>query len=356
MSDNYQELERLSDLKQKGIITEEEFNAKKQEILKGGQGKATNGVNLSDATQKVVKPKWYDKKGLVLVLCIIVWPVGLFGLWKSNVFSKVGKIGVTLMVLLVFIMIANSGGNKSKGTTAPQVNVTAPAAKAAKAAYRSDPSGEKSISVQQIFEDTTNWGGTNRNQVITGYVKKLDIPKDALGQGDKVTSLSIGYDDKTLLMGLDGPLNPGDYKVGDQISIQGWFNLVGKSFGTGRGTVFTGPVSVIAWDYSQREQAPSIITIDDYFGKNMRLGKTPITLVGQVASKAVHADALWITLGSGTGTIQGELSKSKITVKVKEQYENIQVGGRVAFKGSFNMEVMGTGYFTIEELVLNPSY
>ncbi|MFZ4439690.1 MAG: SHOCT domain-containing protein [Syntrophales bacterium] len=102
----------MSDLKQKGIITEEEFNAKKQEILKGGQGKTNSGVNLSNATQQVVKPKWYDKKRLVLLLCIIVWPVGLFGLWKSNVFPKGWKAGVTLMVLLAIIMIANSGGEK----------------------------------------------------------------------------------------------------------------------------------------------------------------------------------------------------------------------------------------------------
>lgn len=33
MSDDYTKLEKLNDLKQKGIITEEEFNAKKQEIL-----------------------------------------------------------------------------------------------------------------------------------------------------------------------------------------------------------------------------------------------------------------------------------------------------------------------------------
>jgi len=39
MSDNYEELEKLNDLKQKGIITEEEFNAKKQEILGSGDDK-----------------------------------------------------------------------------------------------------------------------------------------------------------------------------------------------------------------------------------------------------------------------------------------------------------------------------
>ena len=34
MSDNDEKLKKLDDLKKKGIITEEDFNAKKQEILK----------------------------------------------------------------------------------------------------------------------------------------------------------------------------------------------------------------------------------------------------------------------------------------------------------------------------------
>lgn len=357
MSDSYEELAKLNELKQKGIITEEEFTAKKQELLSGKQLKAKNGANESGAAPQKTKPKWYDKKGMVAVLCVILWPVGLYGLWKSNVFSKKWKVGGTLIVLMGLMMILSAGGNKSKEKSSSQPSVTsAPAAKASKASYRSDPSGEKSISVQQIFEDTTNWGGTNRNQVITGYVKQLSIPKDALGKGDNVTSISIGYDDKTLFMILDTPINPGDYKVGDQISIQGWFNLVSKSYGTGRGTVFTGPVSIMNWDYTKREKAPAIITVDDYFGKNMKLGRTPITIVGQVAQKRVDTNEIWIQLGSGAGTIQGEMSKSKINAKVKEQYESIQVGDRVAFKGSFNTEIMGTGYFTIEELILNPTF
>jgi len=357
MSDSYEEIAKLNKLKQKGIITEEEFTAKKQELLSGKQIKAKNDANESGAAPQKTKPKWYDKKGMVAVLCVIFWPVGLYGLWKSNVFSKKWKVGGTLIVLMGLMMILSAGGNKSKEISSPQPSVTsAPAAKASKASYRSDPSGEKSISVQQIFEDTTNWGGMEQNQIITGYVKKLFIPKDALGEGNMVTSINIGYDNKTIMMVLDNPVSPNEFKEGDQISIQGWFNLVSNSYGTGRGNVFRGPVSVMNWDYTKREKAPAIITVDDYFAKNMKLGRTPITIVGQVAQKKVDTNEIWIQLGSGAGTIQGEMSKSKINAKVKEQYENIQVGDRVAFRGSFNTEIMGTGYFTIEELILNPTF
>lgn len=38
MSSKYEELERLADLKEKGIITEEDFDKKKKEILSKGEG------------------------------------------------------------------------------------------------------------------------------------------------------------------------------------------------------------------------------------------------------------------------------------------------------------------------------
>lgn len=352
MPDTYEDLNKLNDLKQKGVITEEEFNAEKQKILMGKRIDDKRRTDQSAASPQASANKWYENKIVVLVLCIIFFPVGLYALWKSNTISKGWKIAGTLIFVLPGVIAIILTDNKNGRSSVPQAHINSPTAKAAKAAYRSDSAGEKSISVQQIFEDTTNWSGTH---LITGYVKQLNIQKDALGQGEKVTSISIGYDDKALFIILDSPMNPGEYKIGDQISIQCDFILINNG-GNGRGTVFTGPVSVIAWDYAQREKAPSIITLDDYFGKNMRLGRTPITIVGQVAQKRVGTNELWIQLGSSTGTVQGEFTKSKINAKVKEQYESIQVGDRVAFKGSFNTELGGTAYFTIEVLILNPSY
>ena len=183
MSDNYQELEKLIDLKQKGIITEEEFNAKKQVILKSGQGKEKSGVNLSDATQQVVKPKWYNKKGLVLFLCIIVWPVGLFGLWKSNVFSKGWKIGVTLMVLLAIIMIANAGGEKrEKRVTAEGVTSLGTVQKNAAPAPAPPAPSIANIDPQALGEifnpmsKHTNIQRENAKKEIVGKVVRWTLP------------------------------------------------------------------------------------------------------------------------------------------------------------------------------------
>lgn len=78
--------------------------------------------------------------------------------------------------------------------------------------------------------------------------------------------------------------------------------------------------------------------------------------LGQVSQKKTERNKVWIRLGSRMGTIEGELSKSKINAKVREQYQSIQLGDRVAFKGSFNTELGNTAYFTIEELIPSPHY
>lgn len=300
--------------------------------------------------------KWYDKKKLVLLLYVFLWPVGLYGLWKSNVFSKGWKIGGTLLAAFVLILIFNAGGKKDgvrESTQSSPQESSSSAVKATKAAYVSDPNGRQSISVQQIFEDTTNWSGS---RLITGYVKKLEVPKDAMGQGDKVTYLFMGYDDKNLQIVLNNPIPEGVFKINDQITVEADINLLNKSYGVGRGDVYDGPVNVAAWDASMKEKVPSVITVDDYFSKNMKLGSQPITIVGQVATKRVDHNEVWIILGASGGKVHGELSRFKINDTVKQQYESIQIGSRVAFKGSFNMETGNSAYFTIEEIVLNPSY
>jgi|688.fasta_scaffold630827_2 hypothetical protein len=59
--------------------------------------------------------KWYDKTWLVIVLCIIFFPVGLYALWKNQSISKGWKIGVT--VLIALIVIANLGDDKKASTS-----------------------------------------------------------------------------------------------------------------------------------------------------------------------------------------------------------------------------------------------
>ncbi|WP_375560203.1 hypothetical protein ACE193_21220 [Bernardetia sp. OM2101] len=60
-------------------------------------------------TQKTQSPlnanrRWYDKKRFVLLLLFFFFPVGLYFLWKSNAFSKEGKIGLSIGFGLFFFM------------------------------------------------------------------------------------------------------------------------------------------------------------------------------------------------------------------------------------------------------------
>ena len=61
------------------------------------------------------KIKWYDKKWVVTLLCIFFFPLGLVGLWKSNVIKQGWKIAITIIIGLV--VLANIGKDDAKTST-----------------------------------------------------------------------------------------------------------------------------------------------------------------------------------------------------------------------------------------------
>ena len=64
--------------------------------------------------------KWYSKKWLVILLCVLFFPVGLFGLWKSDSFSKAIKIIITIVIgMAIIVQISNNldTANQSTATT-----------------------------------------------------------------------------------------------------------------------------------------------------------------------------------------------------------------------------------------------
>jgi hypothetical protein len=68
---------------------------------------------------QTTQSKWYDKTWLVIVLCIIFFPVGLYAIWKNQSISKGWKIGVTVVIAL--IVLAQIGKDK-KGSTSSADN------------------------------------------------------------------------------------------------------------------------------------------------------------------------------------------------------------------------------------------
>ncbi len=49
--------------------------------------------------------KWYDRKWLVVILCIFLAPVGLFALWKSRTFGKIGKLIGSVVTICWFTLL-----------------------------------------------------------------------------------------------------------------------------------------------------------------------------------------------------------------------------------------------------------
>lgn len=87
--------------------------------------KSNNVLNKnSNANQKVSPTRntisnssdkneaWYQKTWLVVLLCILIFPIGLYALWKNSKIKKGWKIFFTILILI--ICISNLGSDDSK--------------------------------------------------------------------------------------------------------------------------------------------------------------------------------------------------------------------------------------------------
>jgi hypothetical protein len=58
---------------------------------------------------------WYDKTWLVLLLCFIFFPIGLFALWKNSSIPKIWKILITIFIIII-LAVAFSDDTKTSTT------------------------------------------------------------------------------------------------------------------------------------------------------------------------------------------------------------------------------------------------
>ncbi|WP_211196215.1 FxLYD domain-containing protein [Flavobacterium sp. H122] len=87
--------------------SEEEIeNIKQQRVMKNG--------NTSNSTSKhrEISNAWYEKNWLVILLCVLFFPVGLYALWKNSSIAKGWKIAITVIISL--IILTNLGDEKIK--------------------------------------------------------------------------------------------------------------------------------------------------------------------------------------------------------------------------------------------------
>ena len=64
---------------------------------------------------------WYEKTWLIIILCIIIFPVGLYALWKNSSISKGWKIIVTIIISL--IVLTNLGSKDKTSTSSKEIPI-----------------------------------------------------------------------------------------------------------------------------------------------------------------------------------------------------------------------------------------
>lgn len=56
----------------------------------------------------LIKKPWYQKKTVVILWIVFFFPVGLYGLWKGDIFTKIIKITITAFFILLMVFMPKS--------------------------------------------------------------------------------------------------------------------------------------------------------------------------------------------------------------------------------------------------------
>lgn len=65
--------------------------------------------NAYDHERQPIVNIWYNKNGLVFALCLLFWPLGLYGLYKNNILAKTEKLRFLHFFALVIATLAYIG-------------------------------------------------------------------------------------------------------------------------------------------------------------------------------------------------------------------------------------------------------
>lgn len=119
MGKNRKNIENILSSTSKILSTESNVNSSdlKQAINIESTNTQLNNFQTTKNTNSMennnsISNAWYEKTWLVIILCLIFFPVGLYALWKNSKISKGWKIGVTAVIAL--IILVNLGGNDKK--------------------------------------------------------------------------------------------------------------------------------------------------------------------------------------------------------------------------------------------------
>jgi hypothetical protein len=147
---------------------------------------------------------WYDKTWLVVVLCILFFPVGLYALWKNEHIKKGWKIAVTIFIgLLVIAQI--SGNDKKDSKTISSSNV------------KEENEASKVIGIGQILS----------TQYFDIVVNNAEI-KDRVNTGNPYANLKPEAGNKYLI--IDASFKNTDNESRMLMDGSVWINYNGKNY------------------------------------------------------------------------------------------------------------------------------
>lgn len=72
---------------------------------------ATKQENYNFSNVQPASSGWYEKTWLVIVLCLLIFPVGLYALWKNSKINKGWKIAITIFIAIIVFTKLNSEKN-----------------------------------------------------------------------------------------------------------------------------------------------------------------------------------------------------------------------------------------------------
>jgi len=160
-------------------------------------------------TAQTTTAQWYDKTGLVIFLCIFLFPIGLYALWKSPKYSKGWKVFGTAFIGVLVIMVATDKKTQIKAATSPATAAATPA--------DNKPDPEEKPAPEEKSGSTN----TDDNTDKTGkyLFETADEFKDAFNKYSASKSLDLTIDDLTIKEGE--VQNTFQYMFTDNLGILG---------------------------------------------------------------------------------------------------------------------------------------
>jgi hypothetical protein len=160
---------------------------------------------------------WYNRKWLVILLCIFFFPVGLYALWKGNVFGTAAKMGITVVIGILVIgnvaarMQEQSGGGNSYNTSHTDVSVTTQPA----------ISIDAPTLIQEYQDNEVKADNAYKGQRIRVTGKVGDIGKDIMDDIYVTLKSNSQYSISSVQCFISDANVAANLKKGQQITVEG---------------------------------------------------------------------------------------------------------------------------------------